>query len=294
VLINAHSRRGKALFQPAVAALRAAGIPVAQAIALKHQQDMARLLRREIDSGTRMVIVGGGDGTLSACADLLVHTKIAMGVLPMGTGNTFARSIGIPLNLEEAATVLAAGHIEAIDVGRCNQQIFLNSVSLGLSVEIAGALDKRIKRRLSLLAWPYVGGRVLWTHRPLHLKVLDGEDVHRLRTHQLLVVNGRYVAGPITASPDASVQDNELDVFALGGAHRANLAKITFLWLRGRHMEARDAKYFTTRKLRIESLRQPYKANVDGEINEQTPLDIEVLPRALRVVVPHGFAADSV
>jgi diacylglycerol kinase (ATP) len=294
VLINGNSRRGKSLFRPAIDALRAAGVPIGEAVAVKHQEETIRLLRREIENNSHMIIVGGGDGTLSACADELVHTNVAMGVLPMGTGNTFARSIGIPLNLPAAAKVLAAGHIEAIDVGRCNQQIFLNSVSLGLSAEIAGALNKRVKQKLGLLAWPVVGGRVLWTHRPILLKVIADGQRHHLRTHQLLVVNGRYVAGPITAAPEASVQDSSLDVFALGGAHHGSLLKTTWHWLRGRHMTSPESKYFTTGQLRIESLRHPIVANVDGEINEKTPLEIEVLPAALKVVVPHDFDADSV
>jgi YegS/Rv2252/BmrU family lipid kinase len=294
VLINTHSRRGKAAFKPAVAALRNAGVPIAQVVAVTDRAHTSRLLQHEIQSGARLVIVGGGDGTLSECADHLVHTDVAMGVLPLGTGNTFARSLGLPLDLNTTAKVLAAGHIEAIDVGRVNQQVFLNSVALGLSTEIAQALNKRVKRRLGLLAWPYVGIRVLWNHHPLKLAVSANDEVRHLRTHQILVVNGRYVAGPITATPNASVQDGDLDVFTLGGAHRGSLFRTTFRWLRGRHLNDPNARYFTTQKLRIESMRRPLPANVDGEINETTPLEIELLRHALKVVVPKGFRAGEV
>jgi diacylglycerol kinase family enzyme len=96
------------------------------------------LLRREVEAGAHTVIIGGGDGTLSECASHLIHTNVAMGVLPLGTGNTFARSIGIPLDLNAAARTIATGNVQRIDVGQVNDQIFLNSVSLGLSAEIAG------------------------------------------------------------------------------------------------------------------------------------------------------------
>lgn len=156
VLINTHSRRGKMMFQPAIQALRREGVSIAHIHAMKSREETARILRSEIELGARLVICGGGDGTLFTCADILVNTSVAMGVLPLGTGNTFVRSIGLPVDLKAAAKVIARGHIENIDVGRVNGHIFLNSVSLGLSAVIADALDKRTKRRLGLLAWPVV------------------------------------------------------------------------------------------------------------------------------------------
>ncbi|HVF10320.1 MAG TPA: YegS/Rv2252/BmrU family lipid kinase [Abditibacteriaceae bacterium] len=293
LLINANSRKGRAQYQTALSALREAGVPLGETHILRSRDETERILRREIAAGAKTVIIGGGDGTLSACADHLARTPVAMAVLPLGTGNTFVRSLGIPLSLREAASTIADGHVEAVDVGRVNGQIFLNSVSLGLSAEIAGALDRRTKRRLGLLAWPVVGARVLWTHRAHVLKVMSSEKTFHVRTHQLVVVNGRYVAGPITAAPEASVQDHAFDVFVLGGAKHRSLARTTWAWIRGSHIHSSESRYFTTRALRIEAVRRPLKANVDGEINERTPLDLEVLPGALRVVVPRGFDAEN-
>lgn len=261
---------------------------------LRSRDETERILRHEIEAGSRTVIVGGGDGTLSACADHLVNTPVAMGVLPLGTGNTFVRSVGIPLTLKEAASTIANGHVESVDVGRVNNQIFLNSVSIGLSAEIAGALDKETKKRLGMLAWPVVGARVLWRHRAQSVKVIAAEKTFHVRTHQLVIVNGRYVAGPITAAPESSVQDKCFDVFVLGGARRRSLARITWEWIRGRHIYSQESRYFTTSKLRVEAVHHPLDTNVDGEINETTPLDLEVLPGALRVVVPSGFNAQQV
>lgn len=281
------------MFQPAIQALRHAGVPIAQAHAMKSRAETERILRSEIEIGAGLVIVGGGDGTLSAVADILAGSEVAMGVLPLGTGNTFVRSIGLPVDLEAAAQTIARGHIESVDVGRVNGKIFLNSVSLGLSAEIAGALDARTKKRLGLLAWPIVGARILATHRPLMARVLSDEKTFAMRTHQLVIANGRYIAGPIAAAPDATVQNARLAVFTLGGATFKSLAQTAFAWLRGRHVEADASKYFATGKLRVESLRRPLRANIDGEVNQTTPLDIEVLPGALKVVVPQDFDAET-
>jgi diacylglycerol kinase (ATP) len=294
LIINTHSRRGKAQFGVAVAAIKAAGIPVVQAHAVDDKKETERLLRQEVEAGANLVIVGGGDGTLSACAGYLVNTPVAMGVLPLGTGNTLARSLGLPLDLEGAAQTIARGHVELMDVGRVNGRVFLNSVSLGLSAEIAHALDPETKKRLGLLAWPVVGARVLWKHRAIVFKVTSPQKTFHVRTHQLVVSNGRYVAGPVAAAPDASIQDSCLRVFVLGGARHSSLARTAWKWLIGRHTTDPEARYFAANRLRINAVRRPVPADVDGEINERTPLDIEVLPAALRVVVPHNFEAESV
>ena len=181
-----------------------------------------------------------------------------------------------------------------MDVGRVNGRIFLNSVTLGLSCEIAKALDHNTKRRLGLLAWPVVGARTLWKHHSLRLRIIAKERTFRVHTHQLVISNGRYIAGSVAAAPDATVNDHLLRVFTLGRADVQSLARGTIALLLGRHAHAQDTEYFSTQSLRVESLRRPVTVDVDGEINECTPLEIEILPEALRVVVPQGFRADEV
>ena len=294
MIINGNSRRGRAAFSLAKEALCAAGVPLGEAILSKRKKETTRVLQEEIERGAKTVIVGGGDGTLSQCAHILVGTSVAMAVLPLGTGNTLARSLGIPLDIEEAAQSIARGHVEAINVGRVNGRVFLNSVTLGLSASIAHALDSDVKKRLGLLAWPLIGGKIIWQHRALRLRVVAAEKQFRARTHQIIISNGRYIAGPIAAAPDASVQDDTLRVFTLGRASRWNLLKMSVLWILGRHENAPDAHYFETKKVRVQSLRRLIAADVDGEICEHTPLEIELASEVLRVIVPQGFEADEV
>lgn len=252
-----------------------------------------RVLRRELQAQAPSVLVGGGDGTLSFCANLLAGSETAMGTLPLGTGNTFARSIGLPLALEEAAAALAEGRVEAVDVGSVNGRVFLNSVTLGLSAKIADSVDSAAKSRWGLLAWPVVGLPIAFGHRPLSLKIVAPGHLLQVRTHQLVVSNGRYIAGPLAATPGATVQDACLRVFTLGGSRRRSLLRATLQWLRGRHTISPDTEYFAATHLRIDSPRRPVKANVDGELCEQTPLEFEVVPRALRLIVPRDFQADQ-
>ena len=294
LLVNGNSRTGQQVFGEAITALREAGIDVKEAVLAKDKVETQRLLKREIAGKSRLVIVGGGDGTLSYCAGVLAGSDVAMGVIPLGTGNTFARSIGIPVEMKGAVQAIAAGRIEAVDVGKCNRRVFLNSVSLGLSSEIAGALTGEVKKKFGLLAWPLVGGKILARHRSMKLRVLSQERSFSVKTHQLMIANGRYVAGPIKASEDASLEDHQLTVFALGGSSKAALFKAVWHWLRHTHKEAEEVPFFETKELRVQSLGRPQKANIDGEISEKTPLKLSIWPRALRVVVPQDFVADEV
>lgn len=293
-LINTHSRQGRDQFEGAVAALKSEGLPLAEAHAVEDKQQTVELLRREIEGGANVVIIGGGDGTLTECAGVLAGTNVAMGVMPLGTGNTLARSLGIPLDLVSAAKTLAAGHIIAMDVGRVNGRVFLNSVTLGLSSEIAHALDAEVKKKLGLLAWPIIGCRVLARHRALMLHVQAVERSFKVRTHQLVVANGRYIAGPVVSSPDAAINNHRLEVFVLGRSDKKSLIHAALQWLGGRHTDAPETKFFQTQAVRIESLRGRVAADVDGEINDYTPLEISLEPSVLRVVVPRGYDAENV
>lgn len=293
-IINTHSRKGRDQYEDAIAALKKAGLPLIHAHAVEDRDQTVELLLSQVENGANLVIVGGGDGTLSDCAEQLAGTSVAMGVIPLGTGNTLARSLGIPLDLEGAANTLAAGHIITMDVGRANGKAFLNSVTLGLSSEIAHALDSKIKKKLGILAWPIIGFKVFARHRALTLRVRSAERSYTVRTHQLVVANGRYIAGPVASSPDAAINDHTLDVFVLGKDSKKSLVKTALQWLTGRHTESKEAKFFQTKSLRIESLRGRVPADLDGEIDEYTPLDITIEPNALRVVVPKGYDAQNV
>ena len=240
-----------------------------------------------------MVIAGGGDGTLSTCAGFLAGTPVAMAVLPLGTGNTFARSIGLPLDLKEAIQTIAAGHIEPIDVGKCNGQVFLNSVSLGFSASLAGMLTSEVKKKLGLLAWPYTGLKLALRHRPLRLRVASQQQTFVSNTHQLLVANGRYVAGNIKASDDSSLQNDELTVFSLGGKGRGEFLRSAIAWILRHDFEGPGTRSFQTKEVTVHSLGRAARANIDGDLGQLTPLKIEVWPDALRVVVPRGFVAQE-
>lgn len=299
LLINARSRRGREHFQAALEALEGAGVAVRVLGPAGSQAHAGELIDAEVRAGAPAVIVGGGDGTLSAAVGRLAGSGTALGVLPLGTGNTFARSLGLPLDLAGAAGVIAGRSVQSVDLGRVNGRIFLNSVALGLSAELARRLGPQTKRRLGLLAWPLLGARLLWRHPPLTLRVtpLGGPQPPRsrtLHTHQLVVVNGRYLAGPLVATPSASLQDGQLNVLALGGVSPGSLLGAALGWaLTGRSRQP-GAWLLADRALRVESGRGPVRVSVDGEVLRLETLTLTLERRALRVIVPPGFVASEV
>jgi YegS/Rv2252/BmrU family lipid kinase len=283
VFINANSKTGKENADAAFAALEEAGLEIGPKHLTQTQEEAENLLRKCVQAKEKMVIVAGGDGALSMAANVLAGSETALAALPMGTGNTFARSIQMPLELTEAAAVIANGKIIKADVGRVNGRVFLNSVTLGISSAIAENLDGETKAKLGLLSWPARIIPVLWGHRSLHLKITANGKTFKLRTHQLVISNGRYLAGPIEAAPDASLQDSCLRFFALGNDWKS-LVKSTFLWIIGKHDSWKETHYFSAKNIRVESRRHPIEADVDGEICESTPLELEVQPGILRVL----------
>ncbi len=313
LIVNVNARRGAQALSEATTLLRSRGVAV-RPLATADQAQADAALRSEVQRGAAYVVVGGGDGTLSHAAGLLVGSRTALGVLPLGTGNTFARSVGVPLSLWDAARIIAGGRQARVDVGRVvmggagsptTEQVFLNSVGLGYSAEIARQLGGETKRRLGLLAWPVVGSQVMFGHRPLDLDLsLDlefsrdlnlsaGEPgqqaLRRVRSHQLLIANGRYVAGPLKVAPDAAVDDHRLDILSFGTTSLASASAAALRWALGRGGAALAA-----RQLRIRSRRGPVWVSVDGEVSRCAELELSVQPSALSVLVPDGFEGSEV
>ncbi|WP_188963187.1 diacylglycerol/lipid kinase family protein [Deinococcus aquiradiocola] len=288
LLVNRRSRRGEALGHEAAHALLHAGV-TARLTFTDDPGSAERALREAVLAGAPRVVVGGGDGSLSLAAHALAGSGVTLGVLPLGTGNTFARSVGVPLDLPGACRVIAEGHVRRVDVGRLNGRAFLNSAALGTSAEIARTLTPELKRRLGLLAWPWVGLKVLLRHRALQVTVTHGGGQLTVRTHQVLVANGRYVAGPLRAAPDASITDGLLDVLILGDARVPSFLRAATGWAAGRRSVRLSAP-----ELRVHAGGSRVWVSVDGDVSSVRDLRLTLERAALNVNVPAGYVPETV
>jgi diacylglycerol kinase (ATP) len=230
-------------------------------------------------------VAGGGDGTISTAARLLAHRDIALGLLPLGTTNNFARTAGIPLDLGEAIAVMARGKVIDLDLGLAGDQAFTNHVGVGLSAEVMLRAPRPLKRLLGRFAYPLTALGLLATHRPLRITVRAGGRSHEFVSHQVYVANGGHHAGrPITG--DANADDRLLVAYPVGGSGKWDLLRETARnAATGPRRSLREEPFLAVDELWLETDR-PARAEVDGEPSGRTPMRIGLAANALRVMAP--------
>ncbi|HEX5995251.1 MAG TPA: diacylglycerol kinase family protein [Jiangellales bacterium] len=285
LVVNAHSRRGRRLYEDARSRLAAAGFTLVGTYPVDRPDELDNSLAAAVGLGPDLLVVGGGDGTLGAAARLLAHRDIALGLLPLGTTNNFARTVGIPLDLDGAVAVLTDGKVIDVDLGLAGELRFANHVGIGLSADIMLKTPRRLKRVTGRLAYPITALAMLARHRPLRATVRADGRAHEFVTHQLYVANGGFHAGrPIAADADA---DNRLLVaYPVGGAARRGLLRDTVRNAAAGHRRTLgDDPFLAVGELWLETDR-PALVEVDGELCGQTPLRIGLDPNALRVMAP--------
>jgi YegS/Rv2252/BmrU family lipid kinase len=235
-----------------------------------------------------MVIVGGGDGTLNAAAGGLVHTGLPLGVLPLGTANDFARTIGLPLEPEAAAKIIVAGKAQVVDLGEVNGHLFFNVASIGFSAELAAELSEKAKKRWGVLGYGMVAARLLARSRlfTAHMEH-DGEteDIHTL---QISVGNGRHYGGGMTVAENATADDGWLDFYSLEVDHWWKLLRLLPSLRAGTQSQWDDVRTFRTTEVTIRTS-SPRPVNTDGELTTYTPAKFRIRPKALRVFAPDTY-----
>ena len=285
LVVNAHSRRGRRLYDTVHARLRAAGFTLLGAYPVDRPGELDRVLAEAADLGPDLLVTGGGDGTVGAAARLLAHRDVALGLLPLGTTNNFARTVGVPLDLDAAIAVLTGGKVIDVDLGLIGDIRFTNHVGIGLSADIMLTAPPRLKRAVGRLAYPLTALGLLTRHRPLRVTVRAEGRGHAFRTHQVYVANGGFHAGrPITA--DANADDRLLVAYPVGGPSRRGLLRDTARnAAAGRRRTLRDEPFLAVRQLWLESDPRA-RIEVDGEPYGRTPVRIGLDPNALRLMAP--------
>ena len=283
LLVNPSSRSGRQGIGPALDRLRAGGVtlfdPGCGSVA-----EVARCIlahRSKVDC----VIVGGGDGTLNAAGAGLLASGLPLGVLPLGTANDFARSVGLPLDLAAAAGVICEGLTRSIDVGEVNGRAFFNVASVGLAADLAQRLTADSKRRFGRLSYAMSATHVLMEARPFHATLLLGEQKIMVRTMQIAVGNGRFYGGGNIVASMAQIDDGHLDLYSLEFSQVWRMALMVRSFKAGSHGAVREVR--TARGASFEVItRKPRPVNADGELVTQTPARFTQRLQSLSVYVP--------
>jgi len=291
LVVNARSRRGARLYQAAGRQLEAAGFDLLGSFAVTRAGQLEPSLAAALDLEPDLLIAGGGDGTLSLAARHLAYRDVALGIVPLGTTNNFARTLGIPLNVAGAVGLLTRGKVADVDLGQVNGTFFANLVSVGLSGHVAATVRHDLKRLLGRAAYPLTALARLPRHRPFRAVITvggAGGQERAVTTHQLNIANGSFHGGrPITG--DASADDRLLLAYSLGGRSRpALIGATTRHVLTGARRTHAEPAFLATGDLWLRT-EPPLPLDIDGEIHGETPARITLAPNALRVVVGPGF-----
>ncbi len=285
LIVNAASRSGAEAFALACEKLTAAGVELIDSKAVKKPERMVAAVKSAIKRAP-MVIVGGGDGSLSSNIEHFMGSDTIFALLPLGTANSFARTLGIPLDLDGAIAVIAGGESRSIDLGCINGDFFLNAAAMGLAPKVAETVPHGLKRRLGRFGYLLWAGWAAANFNAFRLTVDNGRRRKTIWATEVRIANGRFHGG-MELIESADVESGSIvvqavtgrSIFGLGWSYFTSAVK-----MKARHATTRE---FRGAKLTL-STRPKMQVSVDGELGAMTPLNVTAIPGAVIVAAPRA------
>lgn len=284
------SRRGAEAFRVTRERLEARGVTIHKAHAVTKKADLLRRIRRAIASKCSLIVVCGGDGTLSACVGQFAKTDAVLAVVPAGTGNSFALGLGID-SIDAAIEAILGGNIARVDLGRINGEYFADIAMVGLGSLIAENTSTSLKHVIGPMAYAVSALVPTITSPPFDLHVQYGHKNERLRTYQAIVAAGRYF-GRTPIAPDARLTDGMLNFFAARDANGFDIVKTYLALLTGKQASLENTHFFSAKKITLKA-KPAQRITLDGSSFGKTPARLSIARKALRVVVPATFSDHS-
>jgi YegS/Rv2252/BmrU family lipid kinase len=289
VIINASSGDGnkERLQQRLAEAFTANGLEARISMA-RNGSELIALAQRAARSEAETIVAGGGDGTVNSVASSIVGSDKALGVLPFGTMNHFAKDLHIPLDLAGAIQTIAAGQTAKVDIGEVNGHIFLNNSSLGLYPSIVRERERQ--QRLGWGKWPaYVWAALSVLRRYPFLNIRLGVDGKELksRTPFVFIGNNEYEMETLNIGGRACLDAGELSLYMTLRTGRLGLVRLALRALVGGLHQEKDFLALRTKEIWIGTKHKRLRVALDGEVRMmEPPLHYLVRPRVLRVLVP--------
>lgn len=255
--------------------------------------EVIELARQAVSEPYNVIVAAGGDGTVNSVASAVIESDKILGVLPLGTLNHFARDLGIPSDLQEAARTIIAAHTIEVDAAEVNNRIFLNNSSLGLYPMIVREREKR--QRLGFQKWPaFVWATIQALRRNPFLDVrlrVNNELLDRT-TPFVFVGNNEYAMDLFNIGMRNRLDRGVLSIYITHGTSRLKLIALALRALVGRLRNDKDFLALRSDEVKIQTARKRVRVAFDGEIEVMTaPLEYRVRSRALRVIVPKDVKA---
>ena len=284
LIVNAMSRNGADVFDEARAKLELAGVELIEAHAVTRPDQMDQVVIDAIAMAP-MVIIGGGDGSLSSNVDHFVGQDTVFAVLPLGTANSFAKTLCLPIDLDGAIDVIAHGGRKRIDLGMIGDDYFVNAAALGLSPLIADTVPHNLKRYLGMVGYLLWAVRCALRFRPFRLRLrLDDGTMVKCWATEARIANGTHHGG-VEMVESQELDSGEIVIQAVTGKSVFGLAWSWFSTLFKLRHRAQTTTEWRGKKLRLEA-RPRQKISIDGEIAARTPVTVCVAKGAIEVAAP--------
>jgi YegS/Rv2252/BmrU family lipid kinase len=292
VIASLHARRVRRQLVPALALLQEQGLRILAVHPLRDLTGVADIVAVARARGVRLVVTAGGDGTVGAAVNCMARSEMALGILPLGTSNDFARSLGLPLALPAACRAIAQGKPRLIDLGLLTtddgaQTYFVHAAIVGLNTEFARlATRPDWRRRYGRFAYLAAAARALRNREAMEVRIsADGMELHG-RVLQVCAMNAPLFGGGLTMRlPHATLTDRRLDLLVIGDLSLRRLLQA--LRVQATHKIRRvPYTYFAhPSRIRIETT-TPREIACDGELIGLTPAVMESADRALTIIGP--------
>ncbi len=246
----------------------------------------AALAHQAALEGADVVAAAGGDGTVGEVANGLIGTETAMAVLPMGTGNDFARTLGIGTDLDLAARTLVSGDCQLIDVGRVvHGGNFVNVAGCGFDAEVAARINHGFRRLRGTSAYIAAVLQTLVSFHPAAIELeVDGVR-HNAKVMLCAIANAKTYGGGMRIAPGAQLDDGLFDLVLVGDASKTEFLRAFPSVFKGTHITHPKVTIFRAKSIAIRSA-SPLPTLADGEEIGTTPVEFEIVPKALTVMVP--------
>lgn len=285
LVINTHSKRGDKLFFNVLDMFDARDFKFFATFAVRKPKKLKKIINDLCEDGCDLIIIGGGDGTISSVIHNFAHKDITLGILPLGTANSFTRTLNIPLDIREAVNSIVDGKVIKVDLGKINNTYFSNSANIGFSALVAKYANKNLKRMFGVPGYFLGSIKPFMAHKYFEVKFIEGKTITKMKVVDIYITNGQF-HGSVVMVPDAKLNNRALNVIAIKGISKIDWLKGWYSILRKSQKEMNNIEIFQTQKMVIETL--PRKTvDIDGEIAMKTPITISVEPQSLNVIVPN-------
>lgn len=231
------------------------------------------------------VVIGGGDGTINRFVGEALARRLPLGILPLGTANDLARTLGIPADPDKAAGLVVSGKTRAIDVGLANDVYFVNAAGVGLSVDMGASMSDHEKSVLGVTAYARHLLRLVGRDNAFNVEIDADEIRMRGRVIQVTIANGRHYGGGMTVREDAAIDDGVMDVLMVRPRTALAYVRHFMAFRSGRYRPGAPVSLGRARSLQLRT-KKVRDVSVDGEVRTSTPLTCRIADKALTVFVP--------